>query len=82
MGCRATATPSELVRVVRLRAGSIVIGPTMPGRGAWLHARSIACFDQAVGRKAFARSLRGTVSDDAIAALRTDFVQRTETARD
>ena len=58
VGCRATRPQSELVRVARLPDGALMVGRTLPGRGAWLCAGSVACFEAAVKRKAFARALR------------------------
>ncbi|HQR25690.1 MAG TPA: YlxR family protein [Nocardioides sp.] len=63
MGCRERAAKGELLRVV---AGSdthgrpAVVpdpGATAPGRGAHLHP-SVACYELAVRRRAFARALR------------------------
>jgi predicted RNA-binding protein YlxR (DUF448 family) len=62
VGCRERAAKNELLRVV---AGSDANGPavvpdptgTAPGRGAHLHP-TVACYDLAVRRRAFARALR------------------------
>ncbi|KAA1421991.1 YlxR family protein [Nocardioides humilatus] len=63
IGCRKRAAKSELLRVI---AGSDTDGQpaavpdpdgTAPGRGAHLHPTS-GCYDLAVRRKAFSRSLR------------------------
>lgn len=64
------------MRVVRLDGGTLVIGRTLPGRGAWLCAGSSGCLDVAVRRKAFARALRAPVSDDATTSLRENMVGR------
>ena len=53
-----------MVRVVRTPAGSLAVGRTLPGRGAWLH-RSEECIDEAVRRGAFSRALRASVGDVA-----------------
>ena len=62
IGCRRRAVKRELVRVTaQIRGGQSVVVPdpdgTAPGRGAHLHP-TIACYDLAVRRKAFARALR------------------------
>ena len=49
---------------------SIVVGPSSAGRGAWLCAGSSECLDQAERRDAFSRSLRTSVSPEAVSALR------------
>jgi predicted RNA-binding protein YlxR (DUF448 family) len=46
---------------VRLEDGSLEVGRSVEGRGAWLCRDSTGCFDQAVRRKAFDRALRGQV---------------------
>lgn len=40
-----------------LADGELREGRGLPGRGAWLHPRR-DCFEAAVGRRAFSRSLR------------------------
>lgn len=64
-----------LVRVARApdasgSAGTMAVGRTLPGRGAWLCAGSEPCFDLAVRRRAFGRALRVSIDDDDVAALR------------
>ncbi|HEX4701259.1 MAG TPA: YlxR family protein [Pseudonocardiaceae bacterium] len=58
VGCRAATLSTELLRVVVVD-GVIVPDPQrrLPGRGAWLHARS-ECLRAAERRKAFPRALR------------------------
>ena len=59
MGCRAKRPQPELVRLVRLADGTLAEGRTLPGRGAYLCADTVAaCRELAVKRKAFARALR------------------------
>ena len=70
IGCRRKTAPAGLVRVVRRPDGALAVGRTEPGRGAWLCARSVACFDAAVRRRAFERALRGDVSGQEMACLR------------
>ena len=69
VGCRRTATPDHLVRVVRGAEGTLVIGRTLPGRGAWICADSPQCVQQAARRNAFSKALRAPVSPDVVLAL-------------
>ncbi|MDQ3680695.1 MAG: YlxR family protein [Actinomycetota bacterium] len=55
---------------MRSAAGEVVVGRSLPGRGAWLCAGSPACVDLAERRSAFSRALRAPVSPDAISTLR------------
>ena len=64
------------MRVVARPGGSLEVGRSLAGRGAWLCATSAACIDLAEGRKAFARALRADVSTTAIDRLRTTMVER------
>ncbi len=68
VGCRRTAHPDDLVRVVRTPDGGLVVGRAQPGRGAWL-CRDPACLAEAGRRRAFARALRGGVHADAVTGL-------------
>ena len=61
-----------MVRVVRLGDGSLAVGRTLPGRGAWLCRGSPACVEVAQKRRAFERALRGPVGPGAIAGLQDD----------
>ena len=57
--------------------GSLEVGRSLPGRGAWLCAASpVACIDLAVTRKAFARALRTEVPPAAVEGLRTTVAGR------
>ena len=58
IGCRRKASPVGLVRVARRPDGSLGVGRREPGRGAWLCAGSVTCFDAALRRRAFGRALR------------------------
>ena len=71
MGCRQVRHPDLLVRVVRTPEGSLAVGRTLAGRGAWLCAGSPGCLDLAVRRGGFARSFRTPVSAIAMAELRS-----------
>ena len=70
VGCRRVAGPDALVRLARRPDGSLAVGRGEPGRGAWLCAGSVACFEAAVRRKALSRALRAEVRPDQLAMLR------------
>jgi len=58
------------VRVARAPGGAVTVGPG-PGRGAWLcGGTTIACYDQAVRRRALARALRSELTTGELRALR------------
>ncbi|MGE3619692.1 MAG: YlxR family protein [Acidimicrobiia bacterium] len=71
VGCRRRASPDELVRVVRAPDGTLRVGRTLPGRGAWLCAGSVSCRERAARRGAMARALRGPVDPADVLALST-----------
>ena len=50
--------------------GTLVVGRTRPGRGAWLCAGSDECMARAARRQSFGRALRAPVADEAVHALR------------
>ena len=58
IGCRRKASPAGMVRVARRPDGALGVGRLEPGRGAWLCAGSVECFEAAVKRRAFGRALR------------------------
>ena len=62
VGCGRKAPRQELVRFVA-RVGRLEHDPTgrKPGRGAYT-CRRRACFERATSRRAFARTLRRTVT--------------------
>lgn len=77
------ADPAELVRVARRPDGTLAVGHTERGRGAWLYAgpgsgvapkASAACFEAAIRRRAFGRALRCEVAADQLAILREKLV--------
>jgi predicted RNA-binding protein YlxR (DUF448 family) len=69
-GCGRRAPQHELVRFAA-RNGELVAGRTVPGRGAYT-CRSLACFERASARRAFARVLRLPVRiDPSLARLYT-----------
>jgi predicted RNA-binding protein YlxR (DUF448 family) len=55
---------------VRLEDGSLSVGRSGEGRGAWLCRESTGCLDQAVRRKAFDRALRGHVDLRSLDGIR------------
>ena len=59
MGCGRKAPQSQLVRFVA-EDGRLVPGSGRPGRGAYTCGR-LSCFERAVARRAFNRTLRRTV---------------------
>lgn len=59
VGCGRKAPQSELVRFVA-EGGRLVPGSGKPGRGAYT-CRRLSCFERALARRAFNRTLRRTV---------------------
>jgi uncharacterized protein len=59
IGCGRKAPQSELLRFVA-RDGLLVPGRTEPGRGAYT-CRRLSCFERAVARRAFNRTLKRNV---------------------
>ena len=59
VGCGRSAPQSELLRFVA-KNGTLVAGAKEPGRGAYT-CRRISCFERALARRAFNRTLRRNV---------------------
>jgi uncharacterized protein len=59
IGCGRKAPQSELLRFVATD-GRVVAGPHEPGRGAYT-CRRLSCFERALARRAFNRTLRQNV---------------------
>jgi predicted RNA-binding protein YlxR (DUF448 family) len=59
VGCGRKAPQGQLLRFAALD-GELVPGAGMPGRGAYT-CRRLPCFERAVSRRAFNRTLRKTV---------------------
>jgi uncharacterized protein len=61
VGCGRKAPQRDLVRFVA-PDGTLRLDPTRrsPGRGAYVHPR-LSCYERAVDRRAFSRSLRRNV---------------------
>ena len=62
IGCGRKAPQGELLRFAAA-AGQLLPGTGIPGRGAYT-CRRLACFERAVSRRAFNRTLRKTVQID------------------
>lgn len=60
------------MRVVRRDDGSLAVGRTLPGRGAWLCRGPDDCVGTAQKRRAFERALRGPVAPGAVDRLRSE----------
>ncbi len=56
--------------MVRRADGSLAVGRTLPGRGAWLCRDAPGCLERAERRRALGRALRGPVADRAVGDLR------------
>ena len=70
IGCGRKAPQGQLLRFAAVD-GLLVPGAGMPGRGAYT-CRRLACFERAVSRRAFNRTLRKTVRiDQELASLYT-----------
>jgi uncharacterized protein len=80
--CRKVAPTNQLVRIARAGDGTLLLGRTVPGRGAWLCAGAptrlpaAACMEQAVRRKALTKALRAPVEPAAMEALRERVEER------
>jgi len=82
IGCRRKAPQDELTRIARHPDGSLAVGRRLPGRGAWLCAGSLPCFELAVRRRAFGKALRTTVDEQDVERVRTEFMRFGPTVRD
>jgi uncharacterized protein len=70
-GCGRKAPQAELLRFVA-REGVLTHSPQGPGRGVYTCPR-LACFERALERRAFNRTLRQTVQvDPELSRLYTD----------
>jgi len=70
IGCGRKAPQGQLLRFAAVD-GQLVPGGGMPGRGAYTCPR-LTCFERAVSRRAFNRTLRKTVRiDQELASLYT-----------
>ncbi|MBW8826723.1 MAG: YlxR family protein [Acidobacteria bacterium] len=74
VGCRVKRPQDELLRVIRRSDGTLEVGRTLPGRGAWL-CPDEACLGLALRRRALERALRGDLSDGSVAAVRARMVE-------
>lgn len=71
VGCRRRRSPADLIRIVRSPDGSLLVGRTLPGRGAWLCAGNLDCLDIGTRRGGLARSFRTPLGAGALAELRS-----------
>ena len=70
-GCGRRGTKRELLRFVA-RDGALTVSPDGDGRGVYTCKR-LACFERALHRRAFNRTLRQTVrADPGLARLYTE----------
>jgi predicted RNA-binding protein YlxR (DUF448 family) len=70
-GCGRKAPKGELFRFAA-RDGALVPAPRGPGRGVYT-CRRLSCFERAVARRAFNRTLRQSVRvEQALASLYTE----------
>ena len=70
IGCGRKAPQRQLLRFVA-KDGRLASGTGKPGRGAYT-CRRLSCFERAVSRRAFNRTLRQTVQiDPELASLYT-----------
>jgi predicted RNA-binding protein YlxR (DUF448 family) len=70
IGCGRKAPQGQLLRFAAVD-GRLVPGAAVPGRGAYT-CRRLPCFERAVSRRAFNRTLRKTVRiDQELASLYT-----------
>lgn len=68
VGCRAVRHPDDLVRVVLGPSGTLLVGRSLPGRGAWVCPDG-RCVALAARRRAFDRALRGTAAPGEVDGL-------------
>jgi len=70
VGCGRKAPQSELLRFVA-KEGRLMLGPNEPGRGAYT-CRRLSCFERAISRRAFNRTLKRNVRvEQELASLYT-----------
>jgi predicted RNA-binding protein YlxR (DUF448 family) len=74
------------VRLVAGPDGSVLVGRTLAGRGAWLCGGDLACLSRALRRKVVVKALGPLISEDAAAKLhdelRSHFPAMSPDARD
>jgi len=74
IGCRSRRPQDELLRLIRRSDGTLEIGRTLPGRGAWL-CPDVACINQAERKRAFGRAFKAGLADGALDAARARMVE-------
>ncbi|MHB8263578.1 MAG: YlxR family protein [Acidimicrobiales bacterium] len=70
MGCKRRLPQRELARIVMSEEGSIGIGASSCGRGAWLCVGSVDCVELAIRAKAFRRAFRRDVPVETVERMR------------
>jgi len=76
IGCRQTKPADQLLRCRIGAAERVVCGASarrVGGRGAWICAGSVTCFDTAMSRGAFARAWKRRVDADALTDVKQVF---------
>jgi predicted RNA-binding protein YlxR (DUF448 family) len=73
VGCRSRRPQDDLLRVIARSDGTLEVGRTLPGRGAWV-CPVPECLDLAERRKAFGRALKQDLTAGAVPALRARMV--------
>jgi predicted RNA-binding protein YlxR (DUF448 family) len=68
VACRTTRAQGSLLRVARASAGTVVVGRTAPGRGAYV-CRDPECIRGAVRRGGLERALRTRLTEADLARL-------------
>ena len=71
VGCRTMKPKRELVRIIRMKDGTISFDATgkLSGRGVYI-CNCTACFDKAVKSGAFNRALETVVPENVLADVR------------
>lgn len=73
LGCNEMIGKKGLLRIVRDKEGEIFLDPTgkKNGRGAYI-CRDMECFEKAVKKKAFERSLKCQIPEEVYTRLRQE----------
>ena len=74
VGCRSRRGQEELIRIIRRDDGSLAVGRTLPGRGAWLCRDSPTCLDLATRRGGLDRAFRTSIDRRRSELLRTELL--------
>jgi len=71
--------PVDWWRIAAAKDGTVAVGSTAPGRGAWVC--SPECFETAVQRDALVKALRRKLTSAEVEQVRATLFGRTRTAR-